>query len=200
MTLQDFLGVLKRPEVILSLAAPVVGLLYAIGEYSGVVDRLSGREQALAGLRRLENATGYPRSWIFAKAADQQIFNALFARVKRHVPKDTARALRQAGLKPLLITAGGAPLQLTGLPPEWEQKDRAFYSSGHPVLLIYGSRVDDHGSLPDGKAQRVCSIGELTDQLEREKANWRFYVGTLMTALLSVAFILLRFTIKGVQH
>jgi hypothetical protein len=174
-------------------------LLYAIGEYSGILDRLSGREQALTGLRRLENATGYPRSWIFAGGTDQRVFNALFSRVKNHVSKETASALRQAGLKPLLITVGGAPLQLSGVPAEWEQKDRAYYSGGHPVLLIYGSRVDDHGSVSDGKAERVCSVGELTNQLEREKANWRFYVGTLMTALLSVALIILRFAMKGAQ-
>jgi len=116
------------------------------------------------------------------------------------VSKKTASALKQAGLKPLLITVGGAPLQLSALPPEWEQKDRAYYSSGHPVLVIYGSFIDDQGGISDGKAERVCSLGELTEKLEREKANWRFYVGTLMMALLSVALIILRFAMKGTEH
>ncbi len=200
MTLHSFLRIVTRPEVILSVAAPVVGVLYAVGEYSGIWDRLSGREQAPVGLRRLENATGYPRSWVFARGTDERVFNALFGRVSHLVSKETASALKQAGLKPLLITVGGESLQLSGLPPEWEQKDRAYYSSGHPVLVIYGSRVDDQRSISDGKAARVCSVGELTDQLEREKANWRFYVGTLMTALLSVALIILRFAMKGAEH
>ncbi|PYV74884.1 MAG: hypothetical protein DMG96_18950 [Acidobacteria bacterium] len=199
MTLHDFLRIVTRPEVILSVAAPIVGVLYAVGEYSGIWDRLSGREQALTGLRRLENATGYPRSWIFARGADERVFNALFGRVRHLVSKETASTLKQAGLKPLLITVGGQPLQLSGLPPEWEQKDRAYYSGGHPVLVTYGSHMDDHGSISDGKAERVCSVGELTDHLEREKANWRFYVGTLMTALLSVALIILRFAMKGAE-
>ncbi len=200
MTLHDFLRILIRPEVILSVAAPVVGVLYAVGEYSGTWDRLSGREQAMAGLRRLETATGYPHSFVFARGTDGRVFDALFRRVRQLVSRETASALRQAGLKPLLITVGGQPMQLSGLPQEWEQKDRAYYSSGHPVLVVYGSHVDDHGSISDGKAERVCSVGELTDQLEREKANWRFYVGTLMTALLSVALIILRFAMKVAEH
>jgi len=200
MTFHGFLRIVTRPEVILSVAVPVIGLLYAIGEYSGIWDRLSGREQALTGLQRLESATGYPRSWIYARGTDPGVFNALFARVKNLVSKKTASALKQAGLKPLLITVGGAPLQLSALPPEWEQKDRAYYSSGHPVLVIYGSFIDDQGGISDGKAERVCSLGELTEKLEREKANWRFYVGTLMMALLSVALIILRFAMKGTEH
>ena len=114
MTLHDFLRIVTRPEVILSVAAPIVGVLYAVGEYSGIWDRLSGREQALTGLRRLENATGYPRSWIFARGADERVFNALFGRVRHLVSKETASTLKQAGLKPLRITVGGQPLQLSG--------------------------------------------------------------------------------------
>jgi len=73
------------------------------------------------------------------------------------------------------------------------------YTPGHPVLLIYGSKVDDKGSVSEGRAERVCSLGELNEQLSAEKAKWRFYIGTLMTSLLSIAFIILRFTMKGEQ-
>ncbi len=198
MTPHSFLRIVTRPEVILSVTAPVVGLLYAIGEYSGILDRLSGRKQALTGLRRLQDATGFPRSWIFAEGSDLRVFNALLSRLRKHVSKETASAFKQAGLKPFLISVGGEPLHLNGVPADWQQKDRVYYSSGHPVLLIYGSRVD-HGSVSNGIAERVCSVGELTNQLEREKANWRFYVGALMTALLSVALIIIRFAMKGAE-
>jgi hypothetical protein len=197
MTVRGFLGIVTRPEVILSIAAPIIGVLYASGEYSGIWDRISGREQALAGLQRLESANGYPQSWIYAAASDQRIFDPLWHRLKPLVSKDLARALNEAGLRPLLITVGGEPLQVAGLPKEWEQKDRAYYSTGHPVLVVYGSRVEDGTRIADGKAVRVCSLGELINRLEREKGNWRFYVGTLMTALVSIALIVLRLAIKA---
>ncbi len=196
MTLRRIGRVLLRPEVALSIAAPLIGILYAAGEYFGTWDYFSGRQEALAGLQRLEAVTGYPASWIYAEGTDQRIFASLLRRLRDFVPKDIATALKESGRKPLLITVGGEPLQLTGVPPEWEQKERAYYSTGHPILVIYGLRIEDGSRIAEGKAARACSLGELANKLEREKSNWRFYVGTLMTALLSVALIILRFAIK----
>lgn len=197
VTFRDFIWILKRPEVLLSLAAPALGLLYAIGEHSGVWDRVFGRTQAFAGVRRLQTATGYPASWIYASGPDRRIFAAMFARLEPLIPRETLQTLRRASYKPVLITVGGTPLPLQGLPPDWEPQDRACYTPGHPLLLIFGpSGLDAHNAASHGKVVRVGTLAQLTEQLTNERATWRFYAGTLMVSLLALAFIVLRFALK----
>jgi hypothetical protein len=69
--------------LILFLVAPVVALLFALGEYLGWWDCLSGRRDALEGFDRLRSAHGFPESFLFAEE-DQKIFNALVKRIAKN--------------------------------------------------------------------------------------------------------------------
>jgi len=124
MTFRSLIWIIRRPEVLLSLAAPVIGIFYAIGEPSGLWDRVSGREYAEMGVRRLETATGYPKAWIYNHGSDRQVFGSLLRRLESRVPRETLVELRKAGLRPVLITVGGAPLRLPELPEQWQQSYR----------------------------------------------------------------------------
>lgn len=186
-------------EVVVYLIAPVVGIIYSICEHCGVWDKLTGREAAINGLRRLRSGGGYPESWVYNRDSDRTHFKALLRRINKIAsknPKDPlGNGLRQEAGEPALITPGGDPLAIKGLPCDWPQKSKCFYSDNYPVLLVFGALKGD-GAVKNGKAFRACTLKDIDDCIKRERENRRFLVGTLMVGIIAIASIITRLVIR----
>jgi len=184
-------------EIALLLIAPLVGILYSVGEYFGIWDKLTGRDKAIEGLSRLRSGAGFPKSFIYDDPQDKVIFEALFRRIRRHsLSQDLRAALEKE--KPSMIAPVGAPFHIQGVPQDWPQDRRAFYSENHYVLVGFGAhREGSGGSGKRGVAYPACSLKDLDDWLKEEESKRKFYVGTLMVAILSTSVILLRACMAG---
>ena len=179
-------------EAPLYLAAPVVGIAYTVFEHLGVWDKLTGRHHAI----RLRSGGGYPESVIYDLNEDQKEFKALLKRIKKIVKKTSVDANNQLLAqtdKPGIITTGGLPILIQGLPPGWPQKSKCFYSDNYPVLLEFCS--PKRGVIATGKTIRVCSLKDIDDWIKNEKENRKVYVGTLVVGILAVALIIVRLMI-----
>ena len=64
-------------EIIFYLLAPITTLLYKFLDYKKLIDKISGRELRISGLKRLESCTGFPDAWIYNDSKDSREFNAL---------------------------------------------------------------------------------------------------------------------------
>lgn len=177
----------------LMIAPPILAILYAIAEQVGWMDRVTGRRSALNGLKRMRSATGYPKAWIFNDASNACEFAALERRISRRTQEPAIKQALAEGAKPSCILVGGNPVQLTGLPPHWPLEYQRVYLPEHSILYMFGV-VAEGGT---GKAERVCTIGELEKWLSEEKDARKYKVGALAIGLISLVFLLLRFGNAG---
>ena len=184
-------------EALLYLTAPIVGIIYSILEHHGVWDKLTGRNKAMDGLRRLRSGGGYPESFIYNRDSDSKEFNALLKRIRKIAKKNANTELPTKAGEPVLISTAGKPIPIEGLPPDWPQKSRFFYSDNYPVLLVFGALKED-GGMEGGKAFKACTLKDIDDWIKNEKENRKIYVGTLMIGIIAIALIIIRLMIhKG---
>ncbi len=184
---------------VISVAAPVVGLIYGVGEHFGWWDRLTGRNAALEAIERLGSVTGYPEGWIFNDQVDARHFRALERRMARKTTQERVSRVLGDGHAPSLIVMGGNPVAIGGVEPTWEQSARLFYSENHPVMMAFGLARPQDGE-PDsqhGKICKACTLGELRRWVQAEAEKRRFWVETLMVGLLSIAVALLALRLDG---
>ncbi|MBI1309999.1 hypothetical protein GC176_01740 [bacterium] len=184
---------------VLIFLPPVIALLYAVGEHFGFWDRLTGLNLAREGLIRIRSAEGYPTSWIYSDSQDEGCFKALESRISRRTKSQAIKNVLADGYRPSLITAAGTPIQIHGVPDIWPQELRWMYLNSHPVLYYFGmSRQDTdaaEGNVQKGKAEFVCTIGELESWLDEERNQRKFWVGTLAISLFSIALLALRLSL-----
>lgn len=180
---------------LLYFSSPAIGLLYAIIEYTGGFDKLTGRKDALEGLERLRSANGFPTSWIYDKPEDKGHFNAIYKRIKKNIRDPQLSSIFTSGSKPSLIVTAGQAIRIDGVKPEWEQGMRSFYSEQHPVLVIFGD-VNEDGGITKGKAERACSLKDIDDWLRDEKENRKFCLGAVVLGLLSISVLALRLSLS----
>jgi hypothetical protein len=73
------------------------------------------------------------------------------------------------------------------------------YLNSHPVLYYFGISRQDADAAEDnvqkGKAEFVCTIGELESWLDEERNQRKFWVGTLAISLFSIALLALRLSL-----
>jgi hypothetical protein len=106
-------------EQILLSIAPLVTLVFALGEQFGWWDKLTGRSKALEGLERLYSAEGYPKTYIRKdKDEDEAVFRALERRISPRTSDEPIKNLICEGIHPHSITVVGQPIQITGLEPK----------------------------------------------------------------------------------
>jgi hypothetical protein len=173
---------------LLIITPPVLTIAYAISEHLGWMDRLTGRKAANDALKRMRTATGFPRSWIFNDDEDKREFSALEKRISRKTQVDTIKKVLGDGARPSCILIGGEPISLAEVPPEWPVEYRRVYLPEHSIVYLFG--VTRAGG--QGKAERVCTIGELEKWLTEEKDARRYKIGGLAIGVLSLVFLLLR--------
>lgn len=173
----------------LFLAPPLLTLVHAYLEHSGRFDQWFGRKAAIQGLQRLKSASGYPNAWIYNDETDNKHFAALEKRITKNTQVEKIRKVLTEGHRPSCIVVGGNPISISGIPPEWEQAQKYTFLPDHSVLYLYGVTRDGG----QGKAERVCTLGELEKWLSEEKDARKYYIGTVALCLVAVAFIALRF-------
>jgi len=180
--------------IFLYTLGPIIVLIYKILEYYNFWNYISNRRYALSGLDRLKCPSGFPKSWIYNEDTDKKEFNALYKRIKRNTKNDKVKNVIKEGNKPSLLTIGGNPISLEGILPEWKQENKAFYSSNHSVLMIFGVTKNGGGK---GKAERCCTLGELEKWIDSEKKKWDFWLGVVVMTIFSIASIIWRLEVLG---
>ena len=180
--------------IFLYTLGPIIVLIYKILEYFNFWNYLTKRKYTLSGLDRLKNPSGIPKSCIYNKDTDKKEFNALFKRIKRNTKIDKIKNVLKEGNKPTLLIVGGYPIPFQGIPPEWKQENKAFYSSNHSVLMIFDVTQNGTGK---GKAERCCTLGELEKWIDSEKKKWDFWLGVVIMTIFSVASIIWRLQVLG---
>jgi len=180
--------------IILYTLGPIIVLIYKILEYFSFWDFITKRKYALSGLERLKSPSGFPKSYIYNEDADKKEFKAIFKRIKRNTKVVKIKNALKEGNKPSLLTTGGNPIPFQGIPPEWEQENKAFYSSNHPVLMIFGVTKKGTGK---GKGKRCCTLGELEKWIDSEKKKWDFWLGVVVMTIFSIASIIWRLQVLG---
>lgn len=83
MLLPDLNAILTRDSLLL-LASPLLALVYRVIKQFGIWAKLTGRDKALEGLKRLRRAAGYPTNFIQDNDEDSKIFEALLKRLAKH--------------------------------------------------------------------------------------------------------------------
>ncbi len=180
--------------VLLYILGPIIVLLYKTLEYRwNFWDRISGRGYALKGLERFKNTSGYPISWIYNDEKDKNEFNALFKRIKRKTSVGKIKNVLNEGHIPSLLVTGGSPIELNKLPPEWDQKDKFYYTSNHPIMMAFN--ISRSNKAQRGKMERCCSIGELERWLIDEKKNWDFWLGGVVLTIFTITSVIWRLQI-----
>ena len=180
--------------ILLYTLGPIIVLIYKILEYYNFWNYISKRKYAISGLERLKSPTGFPKSWIYNEDTDKKEFNALLKRIERNTKIDKIKIILNEGNIPSLLTTGGNPIPFQGIPPEWEQENKAFYSSNHSVLMIFGVKKNGNGK---GKGERCCTLGELEKWIDSEKKEWDFWVGVVVMTIFSIASIIWRLQVLG---
>ncbi len=176
---------------ILFLAPPCITLVYGTFEYVGIIDKITGRNYACMALDRLRSTKGYPETWIYDDESDEPYFKAIEIRISKHVRPGKLRRTLDDGHRPSCITTAGQPIALTGVPPDWHQEDLHVWLPNSPVMYLFGVSRDGG----KGKGERACSLADLDKWLEKEKQQYRFYVGVLALGTISTALIVMRLSL-----
>ena len=185
--------------LILFLAAPTIALVFALGEYLGWWDYLSGRKKALEGFDRLRFAHGWPESFIFAEE-DHKVFNALVKRIARNTRRTDLKQRFAQGEIPSVISVLGQPQPIGGLPTDWKQAERFFYPGEQPIIIGFNWYTTPHGlpgEYPNGTGCLGCTLADLREWLNTEKEERKFWIGTVIVSCISIGSILLRVKLHG---
>lgn len=179
-------------EQLFYILAPFVTLLYKFLGYNKWIDKATGRKLRISGLKRLQTCTGYPDSWIFDDDKDTAEFTALMKSIKSNTKSEKLKTVFKEGHLPTLIVTAGDPYQISGIDSKWNLQEKTYYSSNHPVMVIFG--VNRQGG--NGKGEKACTLGELEKWIEDEKKTREFWIGTFAISLLSIGLTLGRLAYK----
>jgi hypothetical protein len=179
-------------ELLFYILAPLVTLLYKFLDYNKWIDKITGRELRISGLKRLQTCTGFPDGWIYDDEKDAAEFTALIKAIKANTKSEKLKAVFKEGHLPTLIVTAGEPYQINGIDPNWNLHEKKYYSNNHPVMVIFG--VNRQGG--NGKGEKACTLGELDKWIEDEKKTREFWIGAFVISLLSVGLILGRLAYK----
>jgi len=185
--------------IILALSPPILSIIYAVLEYLRFIDWLTGRMYAIKGLERLQRTTGFPKSWIYNDENDRRIFKNLEKRMSRKTKQEKIKNVLSKSFKPSLITTAGNPTPIYGIPDEWPQDEKFFYPDNQPILYIFHpekGKTMKRGEPFKGKGDKVCTLGELSKWLEKEKVNRLFIIGILVISLFSLTILILKIYIQ----
>lgn len=174
--------------IILFFVPPVLAIAYRWLEYVGAIDKVTGRSLALEGLSRLKSTSGYPKSWIYNKDDDKQIFVQLEKRISNKTLVKKMQQVIKQNHRPKLISTAGRPIEIAGVPPEWSQEERYSYLPNQPVLYVF----DAPGTKTGEKGDKACTLEELENWLQNEKDSRLFWLGVIALGMVSIALVVLR--------
>jgi hypothetical protein len=157
-----------------------------------LVDKITGRELRISGLKRLQNCTVFPEGWIFNDNIDTAEFNALIKTIKANTKSKKLQSVFKREHNPTLIMTAGDPYQISGIDPKWDLQEKSFYTNNYPVMVIFG--INRNGG--SGKGEKACTLGELEKWIDDEKKNREFWIGSFAIYLLSIGLIIGRLAYK----
>lgn len=187
---------LFTPENLLILVLPLLAILYRVIKQFGVWDKLTSRDKAMEGLKRLRSTAGYPVSFIYDNQQDNKVFEALFQRMKRHCRGLKIRSVLDSGSRPYIIATAGEPIEIKGIPPDWSQEARFFYPDNQPILMMFKSpEAPDETQSKNYMGDKVCTLGELDTWLSEEKDQLDFCIGVILFGTVSIFITIIRIII-----
>jgi hypothetical protein len=186
-------------------------------EYEGIWDRVSGRDLAVEGLRRLKSTAGYtpwhklsgfdlfnaerlksdvPECQIYPDT-DRDVFAALENRISGNTTDPKVLAALRAGKRPDAIVTAGRPEEILGVADEFPPEAKLFYASEHPVGYVFGPqppqvRITGIQIVGPSAYVHACTLAELDHWLAKERDDRRLLVGGLTIALVGIVLVTIR--------
>lgn len=179
--------------IILIVLGPLIGILYATLDYLGVIDKWTKLNYAEQALARLESTAGFPQSWIFNDSLDQKHFKEIFRIIKKRTKQGKIIKVLEEGHKPSLLTVGGTPIRVNGIPENWSQEEKYNYTDSHPIILAFNVQRSTDSK---AKGDKVCTIGELRTWVKKEKDKYSYIVGAIVIGLIAIALGLWQFVLS----
>lgn len=176
-------------SIFLTVSIPILILAYATLDFFGLIDRFTGRTYAIQGLERLSDTGGYPTSFI-EREKNENVFDNLYSRIIKHTRKKKVLELDKSQSKPSAISVAGKPIPVEGVPEDWEQNEKFYYSENYPILFLY-----DYNKKQD-KAIKVCTLGDLSEWIHDEKESRDFWFNAFLIGLLSIILSLFQINSK----
>jgi hypothetical protein len=176
-------------SVFLFLAAPIITLIFSLGEFFGWWDCLSGRKKAIEGFDRLRFAHGFPKGFVYDDDQDREIFDALVKCISKNTRDEALRKMLDKGKRPSVIVVIGQPQPIIGIPTDWEQPARFFYPSEQPIMMGFNWARSNAESIDGNQSATVCRVGTISDLrewIDKEKEQRKFWIGTVVVSFISL--------------
>lgn len=163
----------------LTVLVPVLTVIYAIGDFSGWWDWITGRDKLEKAYERLACGEGYPVSWIYDDDEEfEKVENFLGKRTKN--PK--LRVVLDQGHRPSLITFGFAGALEGPKPEDWPRN--RFIPDTTPIVFVFG--VTKGEDKQKGKLTWAASIAEFRRWIDEHRQTERFVVTVALIGTLSL--------------
>jgi hypothetical protein len=172
--------------------ASVVGVLsfaYAIADYFGVTDKLSGREVAFLGLTRLSSTKGFPEVIIFS---DEKEFLPVLKFILDNTKDQQTLDLIKQGKSPSAIVRLGGTISVPGAGDANVDYDPRFVLDSSPIFVGYHYHRDGaEKGIPDEKriGRPVGNLRELKMWIDNSKTRERFLVSSILIGILSLLVV-----------
>lgn len=174
-------------KICLAISGPLIGIIYTTLKYFGIIAKWTKLIYAEEALVRLESAAGFPKSCIFNDSIDQKHFNEIFKIIKKKTKQEKIIKTLKEGHIPSMLTIGGMPTSVKGVPETWSQEERNSYSDSHPIILTFNVQRNSDSK---GKGDIVCTLGELKLWLKKENEKYDYILGAIVIGVIVIAFAL----------
>lgn len=171
----------------LSLAVALSAITYATGDYLAWWDGLTGRADIILVLNRLTYNQGGSKVWVFDDEIDmRKVMNFI---CDYTIDDSLVSLTNQDRLPSAFSRMGYATKPDIGDHPEgWPSLYIAYPTS--PVVAVYEysrGQMSHMEPIDFNKTAFVGTLIDLTDWVEQDRSRERFWIGTLLLSLLSLA-------------
>ncbi|MEE1884375.1 hypothetical protein [Pedobacter flavus] len=171
---------MNAKELLTLLIPLLITFLYKTLEHLGVIDILTGRKHLLKAYEYLSKPYGYPTNWFYAKK-DKVRFSSIYKILKRYCKQKKFKDLLSDNTHPEIISVGGEPIAMRGVPASLPQHIRAYYPlSSTVILLVYNPNPSiPIGENHNGKGLEVCTLEELKNWIDKDKKKLDYWISTV---------------------
>lgn len=179
----------KRTRLIVAFIVSVVSLAYAIADYVGLADKISGRAAAYSGLARLSSTKGFPDVIIFN---DEKEFQPLLKLIISNTKDQQLHALLKQGELPTAIARLGGPITVPGAGEANIDFDPRFVLDSSPIMVgFHYYKYGAEKGIPDSKriGRPVGNLKELRNWIDSSRDRERFIISSVLIGILSLLVV-----------
>lgn len=169
-------------RAILPIIIALVSLFYGVLDYSGTIDRIQGREDAMRIWERLSTVPSGDSVVIFAEF---EPFSQGMPFIIAHSRNEQVQEAAVKGIRATAIARIGGIARPPGTEdyPAYDTVVRFYASPSSPIMIGYNYTYDDRDR---GWGFSLGCLGEIPQWVEESRSRERFIVYTLLIGILSI--------------